>query len=133
MIISSSGMFCGGHSLEYLKEIAGKSKDCIIFVGYSSPATLAGKIQQGAKSVTIENKRVNIRCETIICKTFSGHIQQDELINYMKGLNCQKILIHHGSEDAKEQLKFKAEEEFLFSDMSKKVTIINKKNNVFVI
>ena len=133
VIISSSGMFCGGHSVEYLKEIAGKSKDCIIFVGYSSPATLAGKIQQGAKSVTIENKRVNIRCETIICKTFSGHIQQDELINYMKGLNCQKILIHHGSEDAKEQLKFKAEEEFLFSDMSKKVTIINKKNNVFVI
>ena len=133
VIISSSGMLCGGHSVQYLKEIAGKSKDCIIFVGYSSPATLAGKIQQGAKSVTIENKRVNIRCEIVICKTFSGHIQQDELINYMKGLNCQKILIHHGSEDAKEQLKFKAEEEFLFSDMSKKVTIINKKNNVFVI
>ena len=51
----------------------------------------------------------------------------------MKGLNCQKILIHHGNEDAKEQLKFKAEEEFLFSDISRKVTIINKKNNIFVI
>ena len=69
----------------------------------------------------------------MICKTFSGHIQQGELINYMKGLNCQRLLIHHGNEDAKEQLKFKAEEEFLFSDMSKKVTIINKKNNIFII
>jgi len=133
VIISSSGMFSGGHSVEYLKEIAGKSKDCIIFVGYSSPMTLAGKIQEGAKSITVENKRVNIRCEIVICKSFSGHIQQDELINYMKGLNCQKILIHHGSNEAKEQLKFKAEESFLFSDMSKKVTIIDKKNNVFVI
>ena len=51
----------------------------------------------------------------------------------MKGMNCSRILVHHGSTDAKAQLKFTAEEDFLFSGVSKKIGIINKKNNCFVI
>ena len=51
----------------------------------------------------------------------------------MKGMNCSRIFVHHGSEDAKAQLKFTAEEDFLFSGISKKIGIINKKNNCFVI
>ena len=133
VIISSSGMLAGGHSVAYAKHILPRKQDCICFIGYCSERTLGGKIQRGAKSVTIENKSTPIKCEVNIYNSFTGHIQREELISYMKGINCSRILIHHGSEDAKAQLKFTAEEEFLFSGISKKIGIINKKNNYFVI
>ena len=104
----------------------------IIFL-LENKRTLGGKIQRGAKSVTIESKSVPIRCEVNVYNSFTGHIQRKELISYMKGMNCSRILVHHGSEDAKAQLKFTAEEDFLFSGLSKKIGIINKKNNCFVI
>lgn len=133
VIISSSGMLAGGHSVAYAKHILPRKQDCICFIGYCSERTLGGKIQRGAKSVTIENKSTPIKCEVNIYNSFTGHIQREELISYMKGINCSRILIHHGSTDAKAQLKFTAEEEFLFSGISKKIGIINKKNNYFVI
>lgn len=133
VIISSSGMLAGGHSVAYAKHILPRKQDCICFIGYCSERTLGGKIQRGAKSVTIENKSVPIRCEVNVYNSFTGHIQRKELISYMKGMNCDEQLIHHGSEDAKAQLKFTAEEDFLFSGVSKKIGIINKKNNCFVI
>lgn len=133
VIISSSGMLAGGHSVAYAKHILPRKQDCICFIGYCSERTLGGKIQRGAKSVTIENKSVPIKCEVNIYNSFTGHIQREELISYMKGMNCNGLFLHHGSEDAKAQLKFTAEEEFLFSGISKKIGIINKKNNYFVI
>lgn len=133
VIISSSGMLAGGHSVAYAKHILPRKQDCICFIGYCSERTLGGKIQRGAKSVTIENKSVPIRCEVNVYNSFTGHIQRKELISYMKGMNCSRIFVHHGSEDAKAQLKFTAEEDFLFSGISKKIGIINKKNNCFVI
>lgn len=133
VIISSSGMLAGGHSVAYAKHILPRKQDCICFIGYCSERTLGGKIQRGAKSVTIENKSIPIRCEVNVYNSFTGHIQRKELISYMKGMNCSRILIHHGSTDAKAQLKFTAEEDFLFSGVSKKIGIINKKNNCFVI
>lgn len=133
VIISSSGMLAGGHSVAYAKHILPRKQDCICFIGYCSERTLGGKIQRGAKSVTIENKSIPIKCEVNIYNSFTGHIQREELISYMKGMNCNGLLLHHGSTDAKAQLKFTAEEEFLFSGISKKIGIINKKNNYFVI
>lgn len=133
VIISSSGMLAGGHSVAYAKHILSRKQDCICFIGYCSERTLGGKIQRGAKSVTIENKSTPIKCEVNIYNSFTGHIQREELISYMKGINCNAIFLHHGSTDAKAQLKFTAEEEFLFSGISKKIGIINKKNNYFVI
>ena len=133
VIISSSGMLCAGHALTYAKSILPRKKDCLMFVGYCSPLVIGGKIQQGAKSVTIDNQSIPIRCEVVNFKTFTGHIQCDELISYMKNINCSNVYIHHGSDDAKKSLKFKADENFLFNGVSKKVKIIDKKNNQIIL
>lgn len=133
VILSSSGVLAGGHSVAYAKHILPRKDDCICFIGYCSEQTLGGKIQRGAKSVTIENKSVPIRCEINIYNSFSGHIQRDELIKYIKSINCESILLHHGSEDAKENLKFLAEEYLFMYDCPKNIKIVNSKNNRFVI
>lgn len=133
VILSASGMMSAGHVLTYAKSILPNTKDCVCFVGYSSQNTIAGKIQQGIKNVVIDNQNIPIRCEMQNYKTFTGHIQTRELINYMKNINCNNIYLHHGSETAKQNLKFIAEEDFLFSDISKKIHIINKNNNQIII
>lgn len=133
VILSSSGMLAGGHSVVYAKEILSRKQDCICFIGYCSELTLGGKIQRGAKSVTIDGKSVPIKCKVNVYNSFTGHIQREELISYMKGMNCPVTLLHHGSESAKKQLKFTAEEGFLFNGISKKINIINKKNNQIII
>lgn len=130
IILSSSGMMSGGHVTTYAKSILPNKHDCIAFVGYCSPSTLGGKIQQeDKKSVNIDGVNIPIRCEVKVFHTFTGHAMACELISYMKGINCDSIYLHHGSRPAKEQLKFNAEEAFLFSGISKKVRILDKKNN----
>ena len=131
--ISASGMAQNGHITTYMKSILPRKHDCMCFIGYCSPSTLGGKIIEGAKSITIDGKSVPIRCEVNVFKTFTGHAQSKEIISYMKNINCNQLYLHHGSENAKNTMKFKAEEEFLFNDVSKKIHIINKKNNQIIL
>ena len=51
----------------------------------------------------------------------------------MKQINCDTIAIYNWDENCKRDLKFDAEEEFLFSNMNKKVKIIDKKNNQIIL
>lgn len=131
VIISSSGMLSGGHSCTYAKYILPSRNDGIAFIGYCSPNTVGGRIQSGNnKTIAIDGVNVPIRCDIKIFHSFSGHIQKDELIKTMKQIKCDKIYIHHGSKDAKESLKFEAEEAFLFGDINnKKIHILDEKNN----
>ena len=64
---------------------------------------------------------------------FSDYIPEFVDYDILSNIKCDKIYIHHGSSDAKDNLKFRAEEEFLFSDISKKLHIIDKKNNQIII
>lgn len=133
VILSSSGMMSAGHCTTYAKYILPNKRDCVAFIGYASPNTPAGLIQRGNKSVLLDNVNINVNCEIQIYKGFSGHCQMNELIQIMKNINCDLIAIHHGDKNSKETLKFKAEEEFLFSNMSKKIKILDKKNNQIIL
>ena len=131
--LSSSGMVSAGHSTTYAKYLLPRKDDCICFVGYCGVGTNGNLIQNGAKSVTIDNVNVPVRCEVNTYRCFSGHATQKELIQIMKQTHCDMIAIHHGDENCKRDLKFDAEEEFLFSNMNKKVKIIDKKNNQIIL
>ena len=129
VIISSSGMMSAGHVTTYAKYSLPRQGDVIAFIGYCSPNTIGGKIQRGDKSILIDNVKVQVRCKVVVFHSFTGHAQQSELIQYMKNINCDHIYLHHGSQTAKDDLKFNAEEAFLFSNISKKIHIIDKRNN----
>ena len=129
VILSSSGMMSAGHVTTYAKSILPRQEDVIAFIGYCSPNTIGGKIQRGDKEVLIDNVLVKIRCKINVFHTFTGHIQRDELISYIKQIRCDDVYIHHGSKLAKEQLKFYGEECMYASGTPKKIKIISKKNN----
>lgn len=112
LVLSSSGMISAGHSLLYAKDFLSNSKDAILFCGYCSPNTIGAKIlDENQKTVTIEKSVVLKRCFTHRFFTFTSHAQQNDLISYMKQLNADTIVLHHGDSEAKEELKKKATEE----------------------
>lgn len=112
LILSSSGMISAGHSVLYAKQILSCSKDIILFCGYCSPNTIGGKIlNEEQRTVAIEGEVILKRCRIERFNTFSSHAQEDDLIDYIKAINCDKIVLHHGSKQCKEDLKNRAIEE----------------------
>ena len=134
VIISSSGMCNAGHVVSYIKSILPKKDDCIMFVGYCSIHSLGSRIQNPkVHSVKIGKETYEKKCSIFSYKTFSSHIQQDELIEYMKQINTGKILLHHGDTSSKQELQEKAREELFKSNKTTPIEIVNDNNKDFVI
>lgn len=111
IIISSSGFMEAGHVKIWASKILEDKNGIICFIGYGGKGTLADRIQNGNKEVIIDGLSYKKKCKIKIYRTFSSHIQQDELIDYFKQIHTNKIILHHGSEKAKSELKEKATEE----------------------
>jgi len=106
IIIAGSGMCNGGRILHHLKHRITNPKNSIIFVGYQAKGTLGRKIIDGAKFITIFNKKISIRSKIYTINGFSAHADQKELIEWMKKFKkLNKIFLIHGEYD--KQLIFK--------------------------
>ena len=135
IIISSSGMVDNGHAKSWAESLLPNKNDAIFFIGYCGKNTLGNKIQNtDTKTVTIDGIVCPKRCKIIVYKTFSSHAQQSDLLEYIKYLNIGKyIILHHGNQEAKEDLKRLAEEETRNIGKTSKIIIADKDNNIFTI
>jgi metallo-beta-lactamase family protein len=128
VVLSSSGFLTAGRSVKYLKEFLPHTNDMVLFVGYASPSSLAYKIKNGKsnKTISIEGKPYRNRCGVVCLNSFSSHIQRDEIINYMKSIACDKIVLVHGEEKSKLSLKYELEEELGKMGKTTKVVCAHK-------
>ncbi len=135
IIISTSGFLVNGRIVTYLQEMLPSSKAVIYLSGYCGGLdSLGAKIlNPNQKTVTIEKRVIMKRAEVKQLRTMSSHIQYDELISLYKGLNCNKIIIHHSSEDGKAQFGEEVREELSKCDKSTKVEVVTNKNYQFVL
>jgi len=122
IVLSSSGFLHKGRSILYLKEYISDSKSHVLFVGYSPPNSIASRIKKKQKSITIEGKSYKNRCSITVLNSFSSHIGQVELLNYLKNINTEKIYLVHSDVESKLRFKELLEEEL--SKMSKTTRII---------
>ena len=127
-ILSSSGMLTAGRSVKWVQNILPKSSDCILFMGYAGEETLAYKIKhdRNNKTININGKPYKNNCQIVDLCSFSSHMQRDDMLKYYKSINCEKIILCHGSMEAKKE--FKEDLENALSDMCKstRVAISNK-------
>ncbi|MDD2907218.1 MAG: MBL fold metallo-hydrolase [Candidatus Gracilibacteria bacterium] len=124
IIISSSGMCEGGAVIAHLKANLQNPKSKIIFVGYTPPNCRGGKIKSG-NSVDIDLVKYNVDCKVADIKGFSGHIDQDEIIQLLGENTINRgatISLTHGN-DNREGLKEKVLKEVLKTRKSIKVLI----------
>lgn len=83
VIIAGSGMSVGGRVLTHEKRLLGDKNTTILFVGYQGVGTLGRRIQDGAPTVTINNKKVRVRARRETIRGFSAHKDRDGLVDFV--------------------------------------------------
>lgn len=130
IILSSSGMLTQGRSILYLKKILPNSKSAIIICGYMAEGSLGWKIKNmsNQKTITIDNKAYANRCSIHSLKSFSSHMQYEQLINYYTNLSnngCQNICLVH-SDEGKIEFKKELEKNIRKIGKTTKVVAVNQ-------
>ena len=128
IICASSGMITAGRSVKWVQSILPNENDCILFVGYAGLDTLAGKIKNGKeqKTININGKAYKNKAQLVDLHSYSSHIQREDMINYYKSINCEKIYLCHGDEQARIELKEDLEKALADCYKSTRVIIVNK-------
>ena len=119
LILSTSGMCQVGRIRYHLKQNVPNPNATILFVGFSTEGSLASLLK--------DNKRRSItcRCASYSLKSMSGHAPFKQLVENYTSINCQKVILHHGSNLAKETLKKALDKEFEKQCKSTRVVIAN--------
>lgn len=126
LILSTSGMCQVGRIRHHLKKCIPSPNATILFVGFSTEGSLASLLKDNKrKTVTIDQKEYPCRCASYSLKSMSGHAPFWQLVDNYTSINCQKVVLHHGSKKAKETLKEALDKEFEKKCKSTRVVIAN--------
>ena len=134
VVLSASGFMQAGRSRQWAKAILPNRNAHIIFVGFSTENALAGKIKFGnkQKTISIDGKPYANRCGITDLKSFSGHMQKQDMLKYYGGLNCEKIALVHGEFKAKCGFAKELQEQISKNNGSAKVVCVNKATEVLL-
>ena len=129
IIMASSGFMQQGRVVAYVKQLLGSKKGVILTTGYiGGEGSIGWKIAESPqRTVSIEKQVILKRALVKSYHCFSSHIQYDELESLYKGLQCEKILIHHSSKEDK--LNFVNE---MRKNTNKKIECVTDKNYEFI-
>lgn len=126
VILSTAGMCNVGRIRHHLKSVIPNPNATVLFVGFSTEGSLASLLKDNkTKSVNIDGKEYKCRCSSYSLKSMSGHAPFTQLIDYYSSINCNKIILHHGSEKAKETLSEALKKEFEKKCKTTRVVIAN--------
>ena len=100
VIISSSGMATAGRIRHHLKHNLWNPLNSLIFVGYQAEGSLGRILLDGAKKVKLLGEEINVALEIYDIEGFSGHADQNVLLNWISQFKIKpkKIFIVHGEE-----------------------------------
>ncbi len=110
VIISASGMMEGGRVKHHLVHHVEDPSTTLLLVGYSTPNSLGGKIQNGAEAVYIFGQQFQVNAHVESINGFSAHADYKEILDY---ISCQdpkelgQVFLVHGESDSLNSLKEK--------------------------
>lgn len=130
IICSSSGFCTNGRILSYLHEYLKDENSMVIFSGYTggdnSYLSYRIKNYKDNKILKISGDAVANNADCIVLNSFSSHANRNDLIEYCSSLNTNKIVLVHGSESAKNDLKQDLKTAISKKDKSFKVLAASK-------
>lgn len=125
-VISTAGMCQVGRVRHHLKALVSNPNATILFVGFSTPGSLATLLRDNkTKTIIIDTKEYKCRCSSYSLKSMSGHMPFGQMLHTYSDLNCNKIVLHHGNSEAKETFAKKLREELEKKCKSTRVVIAN--------
>ena len=130
IVISSSGFCSNGRILNYLQEYLKDINSMVIFSGYvgSDNSYLSYRIKnyKDNKTININKKHINNKADCISLSTFSSHASRENLIQFGSEINTEKLILVHGSEGAKLDLKADLEKAISKQDKTHRVVCSSK-------
>ncbi len=94
VIVTTSGMVEGGPVIEYLREIRNDPNSAVLLTGYQVEGTNGERLLENGM---IRDKGATLPVECDIERyDFSAHAGHEELVEFAKGCNPEKIVLMHG-------------------------------------
>lgn len=109
-------------------EIISGDRDGIIFVGYQAPNTIGGKIQNTnyLETITIGDRIYKNNNRNIYKVTFPGHVSVRGVIDLIKELNPENIMLVHGDLEASRSVEKGIKDKKVFiPEIDEKVYLID--------
>ena len=103
IIMAGSGMCTGGRVRHHLQHNLGREESSIVFVGYAAVGTLARRIIDGAKQVTIFGENIPVKARIYTINGFSAHADEAELLTWQKQICAKRTFLVHGEDDSMKQ------------------------------
>jgi metallo-beta-lactamase family protein len=100
IIMAGSGMCTGGRVRHHLRHHLGRPQSSVVFVGYAAQGTLARKVIDGARTVSIFGEELPVRCRIHTINGFSAHADQAELLAWHEGAAAATTFLVHGDPEA---------------------------------
>lgn len=100
IIIAGSGMSHGGRILEHERRFLEDKSTTLLLVGYQAVGSLGRILHDGAKKVTIQGQKVQVRATVARIRGFSGHADRDQLVDLVAqgGDKAKQIFVTMGEE-----------------------------------
>jgi metallo-beta-lactamase family protein len=98
VIMAGSGMCTGGRVTHHLKHNLSRPQSSIVFVGYAAAGTLARRIIDGAKEVSIFGEAIPVHARIHTINGFSAHADQAELLAWHRHTSAGRTFLVHGDE-----------------------------------
>ncbi len=107
IIISASGMATGGRVLHHLVHRLPDERNCVILVGYQAEGTRGRLMLEGAQSVKMLGRYVEVRAKVVNVPAFSVHADQNEMIAWLRSAPQRPSVVYvvHGDPAASEALR----------------------------
>lgn len=130
IVLSSSGFCTNGRIVNYLSEYLKDAKSAIVFSGYTgdNPSYLSYRIKnyKNHKTININKKPVANKADCITLGSFSSHAGHNDLVSYGSNLNCNMLVLVHGAEASKIDLRDDLEKSISKNNKSYKVKVAQK-------
>jgi len=105
IIISASGMCEHGRILHHLKNNIENDRNTILIVGFQAKNTLGRRLVEGEDEVNIFGESYKRRADVKVLNEFSAHADRNDLIEFVKKVEPERIFLVHGEEKQIESLK----------------------------
>ena len=98
IIIASSGMANAGRVKHHIANNIENPATTILIVGYASANTPAGQLRDGAKTINLFGKDLQVRADVEVMDSFSAHGDYKEILQMIENQqdSCKNLFLVHG-------------------------------------
>jgi metallo-beta-lactamase family protein len=112
VIVSASGMATGGRVLHHLAALAPDPRNTIMLSGFQAPGTRGAQLRDGARSLKIHGRYIQVNAEVVVSDGLSAHADYDEILGWLDAAEQapRETFLVHGEQVAADALRLRIQD-----------------------